>query len=343
MRPAWLLAAGGIGLVTCVAGAVLDWPAFAQAWLAAVLTLGLLPLGALPALMTFGLTGGGWGELGAPGWRLLLAVLPLFALAMLPLTFALPELFSWTRPAAELPEVVRRKLLYLNEPFLLLRLGLYLAVWLGLGLAFARRGSPGAGACAAGLLLWLFSVTFFGFDWFLSLEPTFYTDVFGLWLGVTAVAAAGAAVLLLTLPATDAAAVARRADLANLWLAILLGWAFLAFAQYIIVWSGNLPHEIAWYLHRGEGPWRVVAWVQFGLLFALPFAILLSGRAKRHRGALTVAAVSVLAGSVLQVQWWVLPAFPEPSVHLYWLAPTALAALALLAAGLVASAERGWA
>jgi hypothetical protein len=70
---------------------VLDWPALARAWLAATLTLGLLPLGALPALMTLGLTGGGWGELSAPGWRVLLAVLPLFALAMLPLTVAAAE------------------------------------------------------------------------------------------------------------------------------------------------------------------------------------------------------------------------------------------------------------
>lgn len=334
MSPALLRLVAGLavlGAAGCIVGAILDWAAFARAWLAATVTLGLLPLGALPALLAFGLTGGAWGRLSRPAWQALLALMPVFALAFVPLVFALDQLFPWTQPPEQLPEVVRHKLLYLNVPFLLARLGLYLAIWLGFTAACLRR-MPGMGACAAGVILWLFSLTFFGFDWLLSLEPKFYTDVFGLWLAVTTLIAAGAAVLLL-LPA-DAPDQAR-ADLANLWLACLLGWALMGFSQYIIIWSGNLPLEIGWHLARGEGVWRAIGWLQFFLIFALPFAILLSTRAKHRRGPLRLAAASALAGCLLLVQWWVLPAFKPLPLTMLWLSPAALAALAALALLLV--------
>src|SRR5699024_3366623 len=97
-----------------------------------------------------------------------------------------------------------------------------------------RRG--GGVLCAGGLVALLYTLSFFAFDWFLSLEPKFYTDVFGLWLADTVVAGAGALVLLGLGAAADERSVARRADLANLWLCLLLGWLFLAFSQYIVVW-----------------------------------------------------------------------------------------------------------
>lgn len=113
-------------------GAFADWAAFARSWLAAALTWGAIPLGAVAVLMTHGLTGGRWGDDSRPVWRALAASMPLFALAMLPLLFALDELFSWTRPVAELPEVVQRKKAYLNEPFFLVRSAIYFACWLAL-------------------------------------------------------------------------------------------------------------------------------------------------------------------------------------------------------------------
>ena len=310
----------------------LDWPAFLHAWLAGTVSLGLLPLGALAALMTFGLTGGAWGEAAAPVWRALAATLPLFALAMTPLLFGLDTLFPWTAPVHSLPDVVARKTLYLNLPFLFARLALYFALWLGFAFAlgvWTRRRPAGAGVCAAGLIALLYSMTFFGFDWLLSLEPKFYTDVFGLWLCVTAAAAACALGLLVCVVST--APESAHADLAALLLSLILGWAFLAFAQYIIIWSGNLPDEIRWYLERGHGPWRVMSWVIFLLMFAAPFTLLMSRAGRASRRMLIAACASVLAGYLLQVQWWVLPATDTPTPHLLWMSPAVLLALGLVA------------
>src|SRR5699024_1191024 len=145
--------------------------------------------------MTAGLAGGGWSEFSSGAWRALAACLPLFALALLPLLlFAREALFPWLQPVEQLPEVVRHKLLYLNVPFFVTRTIAYFVIWLALAFFMGvwhsnRRG--GGVLCAGGLVALLYTLSFFAFDWFLSLEPKFYTDVFGLWLADTVVAGAG--------------------------------------------------------------------------------------------------------------------------------------------------------
>lgn len=328
-----------VGIVVCGFAATVDTALLAHAWLAATLTWGLIGVGALAALLTWGLTGGGWGELAAPTWRALAATLPLFGLALLPLLlFARDALFPWTAPSESLPEVVRHKTLYLNVGFFSIRYAIYFIVWIGLAFVAGAFGRARAGGklSAAGLVALLYTLTFFGFDWMLSLEPKFYTDVFGLWLAVTVPAAACALVLLRVPSVEDPVGDARRADLANLMYALILGWAFMGFAQYIIIWSGNIPDEIEWYLARGEGIWRVIGWLVCALFFVVPSLALLFSRLKRNGVWLRRLAVVVLAGYVLQVQWWILPAADAPHAQLLWMAPLCLLTLgaALLAMAL---------
>lgn len=320
-----LLIVLAIAAIACLYGAIAEWPAFVRSWLTATLTWGALPIGAVAVLMTHGLTGGRWGDASRPLWIALAASMPLFALALLPLLLGLDSLFSWTRPPAELPDVVARKTAYLNEPFFIIRTLVYLVVWLGLTwlLGVWRQRTPGA-VHAPGLIVWLFALTFFSFDWLLSLEPEFYTDIMGLILATGSTAAGFAVALLLGVRHLEPA---MRKDLANIWLALLLGWGFLAFSQFIVIWSANLPHEIGWYLARREGPWPMVNLVALTLFLVLPFAVLLSSAAKRDANWLTLAAASCLAGHVLYVQYLVLPAFDENLGAQLWLGPAAVLVL----------------
>jgi len=315
---------GAVAVLVCLFGAVFAWPAFLRSWLTATLLWGAVPLGALGVLMTHGLTGGAWGDRTHGVWIALVATMPLFALALLLLLPGLGVLFPWTQPAEQLPEIVQRKTLYLNIPFFVVRSLLYVVIWVGLvWLLGAWRGRARA-VNAPGLILWVFSLTFFGFDWVLSLEPRFYTDVFGLMLVTGSAGAAMALGLLLAAPLVEPPL---RRDLANLWLAVLLAWAFMTFAQYIIVWSANMPHEIEWYLARQEGPWSAVNFLALALFLVLPFFILLSNAAKGHPRWLTIAGVSCLAGHVLYVHWLVVPAFGDTLAAQYWLTPAAVLAL----------------
>ncbi len=311
-------------LAVSAVGLVIAWPAFLRSWLTAALIVGALPLGAVAVLMTHGLTGGAWGNHSQPVWLALAATLPLFALAMLPLLLGLEVLFPWTAPAARLPEVVQNKLAYLNLPLFVLRTLLYLAIWLALPWLLGAWGRRPQAVHAPGLILWALTLTFFGVDWVLSLEPAFYSDVFGLMLMTGSVASAMAAGVLAMAGQLPAAI---RQDVANLWLAVLLGWVFVTFSQLIIVWSANLPHEIGWYLRRREPPWGQVVWVALLLYAIVPVAILLSSAAKRHAGWLRAAALSCLAGHVLYVHWLILPAFGERLPAQRWLGPATLLAL----------------
>ncbi len=319
-----LLTLVALAALLCLIGAFAAWPAFVRSWLTATLTWGALPLGAVAVLMTHGLTGGRWGDDSRPVWLALAASMPVFALALVPLLFALEPLFSWTRPQSELPAVVARKTAYLNEPFFAIRTLVYLAIWLALPWLLGVWRRPGRAIHAPGLIAWLLALTFFSYDWLLSLEPEFYTDIMGLILAIGSSAACLAVGLLVSVRHL---APAVRSDLANIWLALLLGWVFLVFSQFIVIWSANLPHEIGWFLARREGPWPAVNAVALALFFALPFAVLLSSAAKRDAHWLTLAAASCLAGHVLYVQYLVLPAFDEQLAAQLWLGPAAVIAL----------------
>ena len=315
---------GLAALAICVVGAFQDWTAFLRSWLTAALTWGALPLGAVAVLMTHGMTGGAWGKQSQHVWRALAGTMPLFALAMIPLLFGIDELFSWTRPPSELPEVVRRKLLYLNEPFFLLRWGVYFIAWLGLAWLFAWRTRFAKKLAAPGLILWVFTLTFFSVDWFMSLEPKFYSDVFGL-ERICAMTSAGMALGIWLLAPQLPPSV--RMDVANIWLTILLSWALMGFSQLIIIWSGNIPDEIIWYVHRAEGDWHWIGRLSFILFMLIPFAILLSTAAKQSQRWLRIAATICLLGYVLQTQWMVLPAFQGWRTVQTWTDPVALVAL----------------
>lgn len=334
---------GVFGAIGCAFAAWLNVSVLAHAWLGASLTFGLLSIGAIAALLTWHLTGGGWGEIGAPTWRALAAALPVFAIALaLAFIFGYKALFPWIAPVDTLSDTVRHKLLYLNLPFFIARSVGYFVIWLVLAFVAGawRPRVPGAGACAGGLVALLYTLSFFGFDWLLSLEPKFYTDVFGLWLAVTVPAAATAIVLLQSPAVDDPVSVGRRADLANLWFALLLGWAFMAFAQYVLIWEANIPDEIEWYLARGEGVWSVVAWLVTLLFFALPCCALLFPSFKRSGLWLRRLAALVLVGYVLQVQWWVLPATDSGQIQLIWMVPLCLLTLAAATFALTAYSHR---
>lgn len=319
------LVVGVVGLLLSGLGAVLDPAAFHPGWLAATFFWLALSLGAMVTLLTWHLTGGGWGEALAPALRAMLAALPVGLVALaVPLVFGLHDLFPWTGPPETLPEVVRNKAIWLNIPFFIARTAVYVAAWLLIAwhldawrAATVRHRGLGAG----GPIAWVFSVTFFAFDWLMSLEPAWYSDIFGLVVSSGIVTAGLAGALMLTAlgrPSPDETLTGRLQDVGNLLLAVVVGWVFLAFSQYIVIWMGNLPHEIGWYIHRGTGGWRVVSVALLAFFAFLPIAALMSRRVKRSRRALISVSASVLVGHALTSIWLVLPSFYAQGFSISW-------------------------
>jgi hypothetical protein len=160
----------------------------------------------------------------------------------------------------------------------------------------------------------------------LSLDPEFTSTIYAM-LEASAETLGVAALALLVLAASRAIEVAPGGkenvalgeDVANMLFGFMLTWAYLAFMQWIVVWAGDLPNDIGWYLRRVAGGWRILLWLVILLQFVLPFAAFLARGVKRsHRGLLWLAIV-VLAGHVLEVAWRIRPALAEPRLSLAWL------------------------
>src|SRR5260370_21350700 len=149
---------------------------------------------------------------------------------------------------------------------------------------------------AAGLLGYGLTITFASFDWLMSLEPHWYSTIYGvLILGGQGLSALAFLIIMLAWlsarPPLDRIVVpAHFHDLGNLMLAFVMLWAYFSFSQYLIIWSGNLPEEIAWYLHRLHTGWRVIGAGLMIFHFAVPFVVLLSRTVKKHGRTLAVVA-----------------------------------------------------
>ena len=334
--------------VLALACAIAWWLArgpFLAAYLAAWWFCAGLMMGGLANVWIHNLTGGAWGEaIRAP----LLAIAGrcwLLALLFVPVLLGMHALYPWAaeadagvqRWAGELePGSAQFKSAWLAPWFFVVRSLAYLALWLALA-HFSRRPalSRSPRFAAAALIVYGFSVSLASVDWIMSLEPLWYSSVFGLLTGVGQMLSGMALAIVLTacMRARPEPGVFR--DLGNLLLMYVMTWAYLAFCQFLIIWSANLPHEIAWYLRRQQGGWPVVAWALALFHFALPLVILLFRSAKQAPAVLGALAAALLAFHLVEIWWLILPARAGGWLQRLWALP-----LATLFAGAVALAAR---
>lgn len=330
------LIAGAIGLGLCLLGALFSPRHFFQAYLFAyVFWLGIA-LGCLGIVLLHNLSGGAWG---VAIRRLLesgMNTLPLLALLFLPLLFGLHHLYEWTHPEAVAKDVLlRHKAAYLNLPFFLIRAALYFALWIAAAALLtrwslqAREGDMQAAArlrgfSGPGLVVYVLAITFASMDWIMSLEAHWFSTIFGVhFLGGHGLAALAFTILFLAIvgdpPTAEHFASPQALDLGNLLLGFVMLWAYFVLSQWLIIWSGNLPEEAVWYTHRNRGGWQ---WLPGALVlfhFFVPFLLLLSRRNKRKVEFLAAIAAMILLMRLVDLFWYIAPAFRTGELRLHWL------------------------
>jgi hypothetical protein len=279
------------------------------AWL---LFLGLA-LGSMANLMLHNLTGGRWGVIERPAFLAATRLVPLAAVLAVPVLVAMRSLYpiapdGWFAPG-----------------YFIARSVCYLAIWTVLAFLVARSTSQGLSAI--GLIVYTFTMSLAAVDWIGSLVPEWYSTGFGLVVGVGqmlgAMALAVAYIGLRTPPGERSLFI----DLGNLLLMYVLTWAYLAFMQFLIIWVGNLPREISWYVPRLQTGWFAVGVLLVVFHFFAPLAILLSRAAKRAPVFLGSLAAGLLAMHVVDVYWLVAPSVRPEGFSIAWLDPVALLAL----------------
>jgi hypothetical protein len=332
------LGLGGITLLLiCLAPGLGDQPELFRSYLVAYLFWIGITLGSLALLMVQHLTGGNWALVIRRILEASSRTLPLMAIAALPLLVGMKSLYSWSRPE-ETDPVILQKHFYLNPKFFVVRMVVYFAVWLALT-HFLNKWSRMEDAGDASLSLWVrmeslsgiglvlygLTVTFASVDWVMSLEPRWYSTIYGMifMVGQALGALAFAVLMLIWLsnekPLSEVVSVSHFQDLGSFLLTFVMLWAYLAFSQYLIIWGGNLSEEIPWYIRRMQGVWGVVGLLVILLNFALPFFLLLFRNVKRRKHSLLVVAVLLLVIRLVDMYWMVLPAFGGGNARLTWM------------------------
>lgn len=328
---------GAAGAAVSVLGAFLSPQAFYRAYLVGFLFWLGIPLGCFGISMLQHMTGGGWGLVARRILEAASRTVPLLAVLFVPVALGMRELYSWSRPeVVEANELLQHKQAYLNTRFFLVRAAVYFVVWWLFAtllnrwsLQQDRTGDPSLHRrmqlwSSVGLVAYMLTASFAGFDWLMSLDPTWFSSLYGMHFVVgQGVAALGFLILCArrlsrSEPMSQALFPRHFDDYGKLLLAFVLLWVYVTFSQFLIVWSGNLPEEIMWYQHRQAGGFWWWSVALFVLHFVLPFFLLMSRSLRRDARRLAFVALPVLLGRWLDVHWQAVPSMDGASL-LHWL------------------------
>jgi hypothetical protein len=325
------LAAALLGIVLAILALLQGPELFLRAYLAGYAVWLPLAVGSLAFLLTPHLINARLVTLFGRALQAAAWTVPLLALLALPLVLDLAALFPWAREeylAAH--EVVARKEGYLGVTFFLLRAAAIWLVWLGLMLAFAWPRSPfppprpRPALAGIGAIVWTLAGSFAAVDWIMSVEPTFYASSFGLLFLTQAGLAAYAFAVLVTVAQTappDRDALLRETRLIGLGsvlLTLVLLWGYVAFMQYLVIWSGNTEHRAEWYVARGEGAWLWVILAVMTAKGAIPLAALLSPTVRRSWRAVAILCALILAAHLAEMLWEIVPSFADEGSPSWW-------------------------
>lgn len=333
--------AGAVGLALCAVGYFVSPEQFFRSYLIAFVFWNGMALGSMAIAMLHHMTGGAWGVVVRRIFEAATRTFPVTFVLFLPLLLGMPILYEWARPEAANDPLLHEKAAYLNVPFFIGRAAIYFLAWLALSFFLNKwsleQDEHGAEPyhtklqllSGGGLLAYGATVTFASIDWMMSLDPHWFSTIYGiLFMGGQGVSALAFVILILTLigndrPLSDILTSRHLHDLGKLLFAFIMLWAYFNFSQYLITWSANLPEEIPWYIARMQGGWGVIAVALIVFHFALPFMLLLSRSTKQNYSVIGPVALLVLVMRIIDLYWLAGPLGEEHKMGVHWLNFTA--------------------
>ena len=329
---------GVAALVLCAIGFFVNRDQFFRAWLIGYMLWLGVALGSMGLMMIHHLSGGAWGMVVRRVWEASSRTLPLLTVLFIPVVLGMNRLYPWTHPELmQADEVLKHKAMYLNPTFFLARSAVYFLGWNWLAWRMtALSAAQDEGDIAAtrsmqrlsgfGLVFLGLSITFVGVDWFMSLNPDFYSTMFGfLFLNYLGLAGLAFTILIASYLRTDDAIgplfrPSHFADYGKLTLAFVMMWAYFQFSQYLLVYAANLKDEIPYVLTRIEGGWQYLALFLLVFQFVVPFCLLLSRPLKRTPDRLVRLALWLLVVRVIDTFMYVTPEFSSAGANRWFVA-----------------------
>lgn len=291
-------------------------------------------LGSMAVLMIRHLTGGGWGMVIRRIMGAAMRCIPLMTLFFIPIPLlGLKYLYVWARPLDTVADAHLREHLqqitqtYLSVHGFILRAVIYFGIWNLLSFLLskwsAQQDHPNPpdntarfkSLSAPGLILYGFTISFAAIDWVMSIDPSWISTIYGLSILIGQVLSAMCfavvveRILVNYKPMSELLRPEFVHDHGKWMLAFTMVWAYFAFSQWLIIWAGNLPDEITWYIRRLGGGWAYVGLVLVVFHFAIPFTLLLSRPFKRDIRKLVWLATWLLLMRWVDLLWVIEPSF----------------------------------
>jgi hypothetical protein len=335
-----------ISWVASIAGYFLAPDRFFQSYLTSFLFWVFIPLGALFFVKVQYLTGSAWS---VPVRRIaenIMITIPLGFVLFIPILLGIHNLYHWSHADVVAKDaILQSKAAYLNPTGFTVRAFVFFAIWSLWAWRIYQQSTKQDKThsveqmhtisrwSAPGLLILFLSVTLASFDWSMSLDPHWYSTIFGVYCFSGGGLAFVSLWTLICIMLRGKGVLARSInlehyhDLGKWMFAMVVWWAYIAISQYLLIWYANIPEETVWFIHRFEGTW---SWVSFALLFGhfiIPFFVLLPRASKRNLKVLRFAAVWLLVFQYVDWYWQVMPTFSKHGFALHWLDLATLAAV----------------
>jgi hypothetical protein len=323
-----------VGLLGGAAGYFMDAKNFPSAYLTAFVFLVTIGLGGLFFVLIQHVVRAGWSVAPRRHAEWLTAILPASAVMFLPLiAFAKTLWEHWMGEHAHHDPLIVAKQGYLNPTFFYIRAVIYFAIWIGMSLWFFRGSSSldrkrddtivqrMQTAAGPGLYLFGFSLTFAAFDWIMSLDPHWYSTIFGVYVFSGAVTSALSVLCLINIRLQGVgllnriSTVEHRHDLGKLLFGFTVFFAYIGFSQYFLIWYANIPEETIFYKERWVPGWQTISMMILLGHFVLPFLALLSRHPKRNPTALGLVAAWMIFMHYIDMYWLVKPNFDHHGAH----------------------------
>jgi hypothetical protein len=336
----WMAIAGAVLAILSIVLAFWRPDEFYRAYLLAFMDWLGVALGSMAIIMIRHLTGGGWGVVIRRVQGAAMRTLPVLTVLFIPILIAVAQhrVYLWAMPLASVSDQHIREHLaknsfvtasYLNFSGFLIRAVIYFAIWNVLSFLLSKwskeADSPTSRDNTArfkrlsgpGLILYAFTISFAAIDWVMSLDPTWISTIFGLIILIGEVLAAMCFAVFVERILYDYKPMSELLkpefvhDHGKWMLTFIMVWAYFSFSQWLIIWAGNLPNEITFYLKRLSGGWAWIGLILALFHFCVPFAILLSRPLKRNLRKLVWVAIWLLFMRWLDLFWMIEPNFSK--------------------------------
>lgn len=325
-----------VGWLASAAGYAMNAKQFHFSYLVSFIYFLSLCLGGLFFVMIQYLCTAGWSVTVRRIAETVMRNIDVCALLFIPVAVGIPHLYHWVHPEPH-DIILQKKAGYLNTNFFMIRAVIYFAIWTIISRAIYSNsvaqdqdGKPEHNKTsmkwsAPGILLLFLSGSLAAFDWLMSLDPHWYSTIFGVYFFAGSGVAFVALLILIAIYLRKNGVLVKEInlehyhDLGKLLFAFTVFWAYIAFSQYFLIWYANIPEETSWFLHRQEGSWLLVSLVIVFGHFLFPFLALISRIAKRNLVILPLMALWMLIMHYVDIYWIVMPTLSHHGVHIHWL------------------------